>query len=170
MQGDREKTRGTEDRSTQLARPLPQRKNARSRSQTKYSFCFAFVLLRAVSSNPPPPPRLLPVVLRRPLPTLGADLDTPGRIAQHLIASRTALSGPWDRYHPALSFCAAGNETVYRCGSNASGLLGVPLTRISKYNNGEPCGPLPMVAMRWPAATASPSSTVTDCRWPYALR
>src|SRR5262245_31987149 len=54
---DREKTRGTEVRSTQLVLAAPNKEHCR----TNYSCCFAFVLLRAVSSNPPPPPRLLPV-------------------------------------------------------------------------------------------------------------
>ena len=61
---------------------------------------------------------------------MGADLDTPSRIAQHLFASGEG----WDRYQIA----PQENETVYRCGSNANGLLGVPFTRISKYNMGEP--------------------------------
>lgn len=53
-----------------------------------------------------------------------------------------------------------------RCGSNSSGLLGVPLRRISKYSSGAPCGPLPMSATRWPALTESPSPTTVDWMWP----
>jgi hypothetical protein len=53
-----------------------------------------------------------------------------------------------------------------RCGSNSSGFPGMPLRRISKYSSGAPCGPLPMAATGWPALTASPSPTVTDCMWP----
>ena len=56
VKDDREKTRGTEVRSTNSS--VRVRLDLRS---TMCSCSFGFVLLRAVSSNPPPPPRLLPV-------------------------------------------------------------------------------------------------------------
>jgi hypothetical protein len=63
-----------------------------------------------------------------------------------------------------------GQRSFQRCGNSVSGLFGEPFTRISKYSMGAPWGPAPIVAMRCPAATASPSRIATDCVWPYALR
>ena len=97
--------------------------------------------------------------------TMGADLDTPSRNAQLLFASRkcegsTGAMGCNDRA------TLRGEFLSQRCGNKLSGFPGVPLIRISKYSCGEPCGPLPIVAMRCPAVTASPSWINTEFRCP----
>ena len=140
---------------------------------TKYSCCFAFVLLRAVSSNPPPPPRLLPVTLRCVAMRRhwARMLDTRWCIAQLLFSSASA--GNLRARLILLSKVADALSTGARyglAGRNVSGFPGVPLMRISKYSIASPFGPAPIVAIRCPATTASPSWTATDCVCPYALR
>ena len=149
------------------------------------SCSYDFVLLRAVSSNPPPPPRPLPVASKarssrypRPRYSCVATKRRRGRMLVTRNVSVQLLFSSDERVEFSSAIIGPANDSIrarvthrrtmcaHRFGSSNSGFPGTPLLRISKYNIGEPCGSVPIVAMRCPIETTSSSFTLTLCVCP----